>query len=191
MNYFGYGSLVNRETRPLAEKFAPASVSGWQRIWGHRVSDACAAQVAGTPRVRGYSVLSVQPAARCSIDGVMVPISAIDLPALDARERGYARHTVTSIKSTDPVAMYVSLSEHVAMASTDYPLLQSYVDCVLAGFLAVFGWEGVDRFFATTAGWAAPVLADRHSPLYARAVHLPEDLTANFDERIVAARSQT
>lgn len=146
---------------------------------------------AGNDTVLGFSVLGVKPCAECCIDGVMVPIQADEVPALDARERGYSRHMVTSTKSTDALAMYVSHSEHVAMACSDYPLLQSYVDCVLAGFLAIYGWDGVDRFFASTAGWSAPILPDRLCPLYPRAVVLSQTLTESFDERIMAARSQS
>jgi len=84
--------------------------------------------------------------------------------------------------------MYVSRMEHVGSASKHYPLLQSYVDCVLAGFLAVFGWDGVERFMQSTQGWSAPMLADRAAPLYPRAVQLPDDLLAKFDARIEAER---
>ena len=195
LHYFGYGSLVNRETRPTTEPFEVATVDGWQRSWSHRVNHSGAASVAmvgesSSSAALGFTVLNVEPAASQQIDGVLVSISADDLPALDKREAGYARQSVNSVKSTDPVAMYVSKKAHVAKLPSDYPLLQSYVDCVLAGFLAVFGWHGVDRFFSTTSGWGAPILADRGAPLYPRAVSLSADVESMFDERIAAARLQ-
>jgi len=129
------------------------------------------------------------PAPSKKIDGVVVKIASADLPALDEREKGYARQIVQSEMSTDPVAIYVSQTAHFVEAPNDYPLLQSYVDCVLAGFLAVFGWDGVDRFISTTTGWTAPMLADRAAPLYPRAVTLEQGVEARFDERLAAARS--
>ena len=204
LHYFGYGSLVNRQTRPTAERFEAASVAGWQRSWAHCVKNPQAASVplqhhaspvgsvsggSGTQLPRGYTTLTVEPAAGVQIDGVVVSIGLSDLPQLDEREKGYSRHTVNSVKSTDPVAMYVSQTEHITTDYSDYPLLQSYIDCVLAGFLAVFGWDGVDRFISTTAGWGTPILADRGAPLYPRAVTLAGGLEAAFDERIAAAAS--
>lgn len=192
VQYFGYGSLVNRDTRPASEPFSPATVDGWRRAWAHPVDNVRAASVSEWSEndhiPLGYTVLTVEQAEGVQIDGVQVSISASDLPALDARERGYSRCSVASTKSTDPVAIYVSNSAHADRACSDYPLLQSYVDCVLAGFLAVFGWDGVDRFIATTQGWSAPVLADRQAPLYPRAVMLSDELLAAFDERIAAAQ---
>ena len=194
VQYFGYGSLVNRDTRPPDEPFKKASVAGWRRAWAHRVTNSSAASVPGWSKPnhmpKGYTVLTVEPAQTIQIDGVLVSIAVADLPALDAREGGYSRHSVTSTKSTDPVAIYVSNSAHSDRACNDYPLLQSYVDCVLAGFLKVFGWDGVERFIDTTQGWSAPMLPDRTAPLYPRAVTLSEELLASFDERIAAAHQR-
>lgn len=193
VNYFGYGSLVNRQTRPSDEHFEPTSVAGWQRSWSHRVkhTDAASLALVGEPSQQpplGFSVLTVVPLQGAQIDGVLVSIDAADLPKLDQREQGYSRHIVQSVKSTEPVAMYVSKTAQPTTLPSDYPLLQSYVDCVLAGFLAVFGWAGVDRFFATTEGWSTPMLADRATPLYPRAITLPADVAAIFDERIAKVR---
>lgn len=201
LHYFGYGSLVNRHTRPADERFEATTVAGWQRSWSHRVNHSAAASVAllddslgkahgQTHAPLGYTVLTVEPAEGQQIDGVQVSIARSDLPILDEREKGYSRQTVQSVMSTDPIAIYVSNTAHVAELPSDYPLLQSYVDCVLAGFLAVFGWDGVDRFISTTSGWAVPILADRAVPLYPRAITLAQDVETKFDERIAAARSQ-
>lgn len=191
VQYFGYGSLVNRETRPADEAFEPVTVSGWQRAWSHQHVNERAATVPGWSisdhNPLGYTVLSVEPCSDEKIDGVQVRMVAADLPALDARESGYSRHSVSSTMSTDPVAIYVSKTERTKRACNDYPLLQSYVDCVLAGYLAVFGWDGVRRFLSTTKGWAAPVLPDRDAPLYPRAVKLDAKLVAEFDELVVEA----
>jgi len=188
VSYFGYGSLVNRRTRPTEEVWEATSVAGWQRSWSHRVVRPEAAAVAQDPAVGGFSVLTVQPASKVCIDGVQVSMASEELPQLDAREGGYNRHSVITAASSDLVAMYVSRTEHVAAASKDYPLLQSYVDCVMAGFLAVFGWDGVDRFINSTAGWQAPMLLDRAEPLYPRAVTIATEIQAEFDARIALKR---
>ena len=191
VQYFGYGSLVNRNTRPETETFEVATLAGWRRAWGHAVQDERARDISGWPKLDqpalGYTVLTVEPLSNSRIDGVQVGIDAAELPSLDARERGYTRHSVCSAMSTDPIAIYVSNSAHVKRACSDYPLLQSYVDCVMAGYLTVFGWEGVGRFVQSTVGWSAPMLQDRSAPLYPRAVNLSKELLANFDERTQAA----
>ncbi len=48
-------------------------------------------------------------------------------------------------------------------------MLLSYLDVVVQGYLDVFGRAGVDRFFASTDGWHAPIRNDRHAPIYPRA----------------------
>jgi hypothetical protein len=50
-----------------------------------------------------------------------------------------------------------------------HPILLSYVDAVVQGYLATYGEAGAERFFATTEGWDAPVLNDRATPRYPRA----------------------
>ena len=178
MQYFGYGSLVNRDTRPSGEGFAPGIIAGWQRRWAHRV--------VGAQAHVGFSVLTVEPAPAVDIEGVLVPISLTDLPHLDRREKGYERRSLELSCDAESVSVYVSCN--ALPASEQYPLLQSYVDCVLAGYLAVFGWDGVARFFATTQGWEAPIINDRMKPLYPRAVKIDDATQREFDDRIVAAR---
>ena len=48
------------------------------------------------------------------------------------------------------------------------PILLSYLDTVVQGFLTHWGRNGVDRFFASTDGWSAPILNDRDAPIYSR-----------------------
>lgn len=187
MHYFGYGSLVNRQTRPNDEAFQPVSVLNWQRAWAHRVEQPGGNVHQPAPE-KGFTVLTVAYCKAGRLDGVQVSIDESEVAQLDAREAGYERQITRSDLSTDPVAIYVSRPEHVAMADADYPLLQSYTDCVLAGYLEVFGWAGVDRFIGGTQGWSAPIFPDRDHPIYPRAISLTADITAAFDERIEAAR---
>ncbi len=176
----------------MGESFVTATIAGWQRHWAHRVDDERAAQLTWRPGEqdetipKGFTVLTVAPASTVEIDGVLAVIGLTDLPALDRRESGYARHTLNLPDIASPVALYVS--SKTQGACREYPLLQSYVDCVLAGYLAVFGWQGVTRFIATTKGWEAPIIDDRSNPLYPRAVTIEDDIRCEFDERILAAR---
>lgn len=188
MHYFGYGSLVNRQTRPNDEAFQPVSVLNWQRVWAHRVVQPGHSLPQPAPE-KGFTVLTVTYCKAGFLDGVQVSIDESEVAQLDQREAGYERQITRSDLSTDPVAIYVSRPEHVAMADADYPLLQSYTDCVLAGYLDVFGWTGVDRFMGSTQGWSAPIFPDRDNPIYPRAVSLTADITAAFDKRIDAAQS--
>ena len=187
--YFGYGSLVNRATRPVEEGFAPARLRGWRRAWNHRIS----------PRTdRGASCsLTVEPDAGAvdgGIDGVVVSLPLEALPALDAREGGYDRLTLPAGHfdlpeglGVDEVHVYRSKVENRLPATDAQPILQSYVDCVLAGYLRVYGEGGLDAFMHSTHGWEGPIENDRVAPRYVRAVEVPGALLTRFD-RLIAAR---
>ena len=74
------------------------------------------------------------------------------------------------------------------------PILLSYLDVVVQGFLTEFGASGVHRFFETTDNWDLPVADDRAAPLYPRAqktspeeLRLTDDWLARLDCRIIHA----
>ena len=54
----------------------------------------------------------------------------------------------------DPVPHAVPQGAHHDPGD-DHPLVLSYVDVVVQGFLAEYGIAGVGHFFATTTGWPA------------------------------------
>ena len=64
------------------------------------------------------------------------------------------------------------------------PILMSYLDVVVQGYLQVFGAEGGQHFFDTTAGWDGPILNDRAQPLYPRAQLLREEETSFVDRAL-------
>ena len=64
------------------------------------------------------------------------------------------------------------------------PVLLSYVDTVVQGFLQEFGEDGVARFFDTTGGWDAPIRDDRAAPIYRRAVTLSRAEAALVDRHL-------
>lgn len=204
ITYFGYGSLVNRATRPDGEVAYPARLYGWQRVWGHRV---LAAQQPSDEPQRSCCSLSIRKLAQpdsesCEkapfIDGVVVTIPTTDLAVLDKREAGYDRHSLpradfdlpASCKSEN-IQVYVSKEDHRGCATEQFPIQQSYVDCVLAGYCAVFETVGMQQFVDSTEGWDGVIENDRHNPKYPRSVSLPQEQLALFDTLIKKVRSNT
>lgn len=174
--FFGYGSLVNANTHVYDETH-PATVKGWRRRWRHT-------------KLRNLAYLTVEPHDGGEIDGLIAKVPGADWAALDLRETGYARsrlpsHTLTHGGAPDlPVEIYQTHAHHEAAPSVRHPVLLSYIDTVVQGFLRVYGEDGVQRFFATTAGWDTPILNDRSDPQYPRHQRLSRDETALVDHHL-------
>jgi hypothetical protein len=158
-HFFGYGSLVNRATHayPSAHR---ARARGWRRVWRHA-------------RLRPVAFLSVEPAPGAEIEGLIAAVPGGDWAALDAREAAYRRHAVTrEVAHEAPhrpeIALYRLPDQGHAAPCEAHPILLSYIDVVVQGYLREFGRAGAERFFETTAGWDAPVLDDRAAPRYPR-----------------------
>lgn len=169
-HFFGYGSLVNRGTHSYPGG-RPARLAGWRRLWVH---------VPAFP----YGYLSAEPAPGVSIDGLVAEVPGGDWAALDRREASYRRHAVQA--DTVPGALaahvYAAPPDLAVMPGPAHPVLLSYIDAVVQGFLREWGEEGVERFFATTAGWEAPILNDRAAPRYPRPQRLEPAEAALADE---------
>ncbi|MGB3315676.1 MAG: gamma-glutamylcyclotransferase family protein [Albidovulum sp.] len=155
--FFGYGSLVNRATHDYAPGEA-ATVKGWRRIWRHT-------------RLRDWPYLSAEPA-NAEIDGLIAAVPNDDWALLDQREAAYRRHPVphahvaTAPDWAQRIEIY-AVDEAHGLPPGHHPILLSYLDTVVQGFLCEFGAPGVARFFATTSGWTA-ILDDRAAPQYPR-----------------------
>ena len=183
VHYFGYGSLVNRATRPADETARPATLRRWRRAWNHRVPES--------PRRSGCTALSIDPdpgvaGDGAGIAGTLVALPAEALAALDAREAGYARLALPRDAfalpdGVDADEVFVYRTRTRLPADAAHPILASYVDCVMAGYLERFGADGLDAFVATTDGWDGPLADDRAAPRYPRAVRLPAPALARFD----------
>lgn len=172
-HFFGYGSLVNRATHDYGDA-RPARVTGWRRQWRHT-------------RLRDVAYLTVTEAPGQVISGLIAAVPGGNWVALDEREHAYDRLLVAGHHvhhdHPDPitVALYRTKPGNDADPSTVHPVLLSYLDTVVAGYLDVFGREGAEEFFATTDGWNAPVLDDRHAPIYPRATALHADVRKRVD----------
>lgn len=186
ISYFGYGSLVNINTLPAGAHVVPGQLSGWVREW----------RIWGTTKLgRQVCTLSVAKKDGALIRGVMAREPKERLAELDRREAKYHRvpgvgasFTCDATGEAGPADMFLyrSKPEHYGWGSDDYPILQSYVDCVLQGFHAFWGLSGVDHFLETTDGWHVPILKDREAPIYPRAQQVAPELLAEFDARLKA-----
>ena len=155
--FFGYGSLVNRATHTYGEA-EPAQLTGWRRVWVHTA-------------VRPLAYLSVERDADCTIQGLIAHVPNGDWTALDLREHGYGRHLAEASGngSNRPIQVYAVPKQQAGAPAVAHPILLSYIDVVIQGFLREFGAAGAAIFFATTHGWDAPIFDDRAAPQYPRA----------------------
>ena len=180
-HFFGYGSLVNRNTHA----FTPihrSHITGWRRIWQRAPN-------------RPAAFLSVVADSKAEIEGVIAPVPNDDWVALDAREFSYARLAVTDTvrhEASDvrDISIYAIPPEQAARPDSDHPILLSYVDAVLQGYLREFGEAGATRFFETTEGWDTPVRNDRPDPIYPRAQKLTARERGFVDDMLSTLRAQ-
>ena len=159
--FFGYGSLVNGVTHAYPGLRA-ARLDGWGRGWRRAPG-------------RRVSLLTALPGGN-GIDGALAIVPGGDWAALDAREASYARHPARARSGTEDVAAAV-YAVTAPVPSEGAPILMSYLEVVVQGFLDLHGAGGATRFFAETDGWEAPVFDDRAAPLYPR--HVPPSAEAS------------
>jgi hypothetical protein len=203
---FGYGSLINSASRnstaakPVAA--IPVRVSaafGFIRIWNDRSPS-------------GFTALGLRQAgpgeSGMTINGVVYPVEGNDMTAFDAREKGYIRievphQDIEAVSWQAPPAegkIWVYIPRRGVPPDAEYPLLQSYIDVVIAGGLE-YGQDFAREIIETTDGWSKYWLNDRrlarrpwvfdsdyqlvdellaaHAPHFADR-QFPEDYTAKF-----------
>ncbi|WP_170397256.1 gamma-glutamylcyclotransferase family protein [Ruegeria arenilitoris] len=179
--FFGYGSLVNLSTHDFPDPH-PARLKGWRRVWRHT-------------DLRPVAFLTAVPDPECEIEGMIAHVPKDDWAALDEREWAYDRVPATQAV-THPlthdveIAVYAVPHDRHTAPSNHHPLLLSYIDVVVQGYLRAFGPDGVDRFFATTDGWDAPILNDRAEPRYPRHQQLKPAETELVDDRLQQVSAQ-
>jgi hypothetical protein len=192
IGYFGYGSLVNRDTYAEGVVLAsPAILRGWRRHWQCRGLDE-------VERAH-IALLSVHRHAEGAIGGMLIFDQRENLEALDRREARYERiaiardefeilryHDVARI----PEEIFLYVGRPAADIQPTPQLLQSYLDTVLAGFLREHGDAGIEAFVASTVGFERRIVRDREKPFYPRAVGISADLAARFDEILSRAGVQ-
>lgn len=152
--FFGYGSLVNTATHDYPEP-QKAKLTGWRRVW--RQTD-----------IRELAFLSVEPCEDSDLLGLTAEVPGTNWAALDQREFAYSRHDISHqiAPYQTQTAVYVVDQD---VAGRAHPILLSYLDVVVQGYLHQFGEDGAHHFFDTTHGWDIPILNDRAAPRYPRA----------------------
>lgn len=173
--FFGYGSLVNRNTHSYTAPQS-ATLHGWRRVWRHT-------------DLRQVAYLTAVRDADCEIDGLVAGVPRGDWQALDIREGAYDRVSAAhQVRHTLPqapqIALYTIPEGKHGRPTESHPVLLSYIDVVVQGYLREFGVEGAARFFATTDGWDAPVLNDRAAPIYPRHCTLSSQERAFVDDSL-------
>lgn len=173
--FFGYGSLVNCATHDFTDAHA-ARLAGWRRVWRHT-------------DLRPVAFLTVVPDPGSEIEGLIAPVPGADWAALDRREAAYLRAPAADQVRHDlphrpEIAVYTIPEGRHGAPDAARPVLLSYLDVVVQGYLREFGEDGVRRFFETTHGWDAPILDDRAAPRYPRHLPLSADERALTDSHL-------
>ena len=163
----GYGSLVNprSQERTLGEPVpsVPIRIShefGYRRVWNYKITDMSTA----------LGIEKTSPDYADTINGVIFPVVGDDLEALDIRERNYDRIEVPwefiqsvgwmRLPSEGTVWMYIPKEESVQQPTLKEPIIQSYIDLAMEGYLSYsddFGRE----FIETTHYWPRYWVNDR------------------------------
>ena len=176
VGYFGYGSLVNDDTRNKESFGFAGRLKGYRRRWS--IWSASAERRAFG--FGGVAALSVTACKNSYCDGLLIFDRKDHLPKVDEREAMYDRVALdlTDFSASEALPdgidcyIYVGHAPDTNVIDPHYPILQSYVDAVMQGFLDKFGEEGVARFVDETDGWQTPIVCDRDRPYYPRSVKL-------------------
>jgi hypothetical protein len=121
------------------------------------------------------------------INGVLLEVSASEIPHFDRREHGYERHPIKltdihetphSLNENDAVWVYIKHKPTPPCENT--PVLQTYIDTVLAGCLEV-SESFADFFIQNTQGWHYPIYNDRHQSRYVNYVGVEQSKLAIID----------
>lgn len=158
---FGYGSLMNSASRQLTGQTSaavPSIIHGFCRSWG-KIDDSYSLSPLVVDRGEGL------------VNGVLLEVDHKELVEFDRRERGYHRVSVTSeqiesklnIQNSDEVWVYIKNDAQPPCQQS--PIMQTYVDTVLAGCLEISEQFAL-QFVEHTIGWHHPLENDRHAPKY-------------------------
>lgn len=160
-NYiFGYGSLINAESRTRtghSGEATPVTVTGIQRVWNLVAPQYGLAAVGAV----------FKPNAKCN--GVIVEVEESELPKFDAREEGYNRIRLdnSGITPTSEGIVWTYVADAPGRPSEECPIVQSYIDVIITACME-YGDDFVKEFIQTTYGWDSPWLDDRLNPRYPR-----------------------
>lgn len=164
---FGYGSLINKDSRAKTGQTSDAMatmVKGIKREWNLVV-----------PKF-GFTTLGATFNESAFCNGVIVSVLEQTLSDFDAREVAYGYSRIQLQKEMavpfnngiiPDGNIWTYVTDSPGKPSEDTPLVQSYIDVVLAGCWD-FGRLFVEEFINKTQGWDAPWINDRENPRYMR-----------------------
>ena len=190
---FGYGSLINAESRAItgvSGEVIPLKVTGVRREWGHIISVA---------KITGLNLVE-NPDSWCN--GGLASIDETELLNFDQREDdgGYRRilleeNKITGLpKEFSGEKIWVYVGKNSKPMAEDAPIIQSYIDIAMSGCLS-FGENFAREFVISTYRWNTPWVNDRLNPIYPRAMKevplagtidriLKEEIPTQFFSRI-------
>lgn len=166
---FAYGSLINSESRNYSisrRNGRPARLIGYKRGWFLQDPDE---QVSG---------LGIIPFPDSACNGVLFEINNEDVSKLDTRElpHGYQRVCLDKAQlilletgSAPETSFWAYLVSKAGIPDSECPIIQSYLDVVIAGCLEI-GQEFAEEFINTTFSWEGKWINDRIEPRYQRAM---------------------
>lgn len=181
---FGYGSLMNSASRQLTGKTAdaiPTTVHGFKRYWG-KVDDSYILSPLVVDKGEG------------SVNGVLLKVSEEELAEFDIRERGYQRVQIAynqlehrhQLDQQDKVWVYIKDNPEPPCDLS--PIMQSYIDTVLAGCLEI-SEQFAHQFIQQTIGWHFPTENDRHAPKYGNLAGVTPEHHSKIDALVALAKA--
>lgn len=183
MYIFGYGSLINATSRQLTGQTGeaiPAIAHGLVRYWG-KVDESYSLSPLVVSQGTGQ------------VNGVLLKVEDEALAEFDQRERGYQRVALSNdqIETQHPLnkhsTIWVYVTEHVSPPCSHSPIVQTYVDTVLAGCLDISD-SFAHHFIEHTLGWHSPWENDRHDPKYGNLARVNPIILPRIDALIANFR---
>ncbi|NOH97708.1 gamma-glutamylcyclotransferase family protein [Vibrio sp. 99-70-13A1] len=192
MYIFGYGSLMNSSSRQLTGQTGeaiPAIVHGLVRHWS-KIDDSYVLSPLVVNEGDGQ------------VNGVLLKVDDAALDEFDIRERGYHRIKLSpeqielnadSQNQTEAFdsqqSIWVYINDEVIAPSKQSPIVQSYVDTVMAGCLEV-SEKFAEHFVTHTKGWHHPFENDRHQPKYNKLAGVAEHHHKVIDGLLIDVRCE-
>ncbi|MDN3614993.1 gamma-glutamylcyclotransferase family protein [Vibrio gallaecicus] len=192
MYIFGYGSLMNSSSRQLTGQTGaaiPVIVHGLVRHWS-KIDDSYVLSPLVVNKGQGQ------------VNGVLLKVDDEALDEFDIRERGYHRVKLSpeqielNIDSKNHAeafdsqqAIWVYINDEVIAPSEQSPIVQSYVDTVMAGCLEV-SEKFAEHFVTHTKGWHHPFENDRHQPKYNKLAGVAEHHHSVIDGLLIDVRCE-
>jgi len=184
-NYiFGYGSLMNSASRQLTGQTSTAitaTVEGFKRYWG-KVDESYILSPLVVDKGHGH------------VNGVLLKVTENGLQEFDVRERGYHRVLIeadnveSSLALTPQDQVWVYIKDKPEPPCSLSPIMQTYVDTVLAGCLEI-SEQFAKQFIEQTIGWHFPLENDRHQPKYGNLAGVKKEHHNKIDALVAEARA--